>query len=125
MQQCQLDLNAGTRRQRRRIDQACLILFSTEATAPSVSRIDGHFSGATQDQHPKRVLDRRHSQALVRQPDSVSWAWQRKAKRPPHDHPWPLTPTSASNSAICAHLATVTRWPWTQRHATDVYLRSV
>jgi hypothetical protein len=27
-----LDLNAGTRRQRRRIDQACLILLSTDAT---------------------------------------------------------------------------------------------
>ena len=29
-----LDLNAGTRRQRRPIDQGCLILLSTGATAP-------------------------------------------------------------------------------------------
>jgi hypothetical protein len=29
-----LDLKAGTRRQRRRIDQACLTLLSTDATAP-------------------------------------------------------------------------------------------
>jgi hypothetical protein len=31
-----LDLKAGTRRQRRRIDQACLTLLSTDATAPSL-----------------------------------------------------------------------------------------
>lgn len=31
---CELDLNAGTRRQRRRIDQACLILLSTDTTDP-------------------------------------------------------------------------------------------
>jgi hypothetical protein len=30
-----LDLNAGTRRERRRIDQACLILLFTDATDPS------------------------------------------------------------------------------------------
>jgi DNA replication protein DnaC len=29
-----LDLDTGTRRQRRRIDQACLILLSTDATDP-------------------------------------------------------------------------------------------
>jgi hypothetical protein len=29
-----LDLDVGTRRQRRRIDQACLILLSNDATAP-------------------------------------------------------------------------------------------
>ena len=29
-----LDLKAGTRRQRRRVDKACLILLSTDATAP-------------------------------------------------------------------------------------------
>jgi hypothetical protein len=28
------DLNAGTRRERRRIDQACLILLFTDATDP-------------------------------------------------------------------------------------------
>ncbi|MCA1710068.1 MAG: hypothetical protein LC808_44995 [Actinobacteria bacterium] len=31
-----LDLDADTRRARRRIDQACLILLSTDATAPVV-----------------------------------------------------------------------------------------
>jgi hypothetical protein len=30
-----LDLSAGIRRERRRIDQACLILLSTDATAPA------------------------------------------------------------------------------------------
>ncbi|MCA1709787.1 MAG: hypothetical protein LC808_43520 [Actinobacteria bacterium] len=32
------DLNAGTRRERRRIDQACLILLFTDATDPSQAR---------------------------------------------------------------------------------------
>jgi hypothetical protein len=38
------DLDAGTRRERQRIDQAYLILFSTEAAAPCdlLSRVSGH-----------------------------------------------------------------------------------
>ena len=92
-----LDLNAGTRRQRRRIDQSCLILFSFEATAPVVA--------------PSRCTDRLGtSRRRTRRPAGASPRSPRGRSRRPASS----TPGRAGTSAQVASVVPDRRWRYPQ-----------